>query len=97
MAVGDVVSSLSSIDTDAYLDIQPGAGMEWVIHNIYHESDIQLEFYDGSNGVAFESVTGAGIYAKFAFHMTNSIRIRVKNTSGEAKLIGYDGVVTKEA
>ena len=49
MAVGDVVSGQSSIAAAAYLDIQPGAGVEWVIHNIYHEYDIELSQYDGTN------------------------------------------------
>jgi hypothetical protein len=95
MAVGDVVSGLSSIAAGSYLDIQPGSGAEWVIHNIYHESDIQLEQYDGTNSCIFDTDTGAGVYARFAFHVNNTRRIRVKNTAASAKLIGYDGVVTK--
>jgi len=95
MAVGDVFSGLSSIAAAAYLDIQPAVGVEAVIHNIYHDSDIQLEFYDGTNSLIFDTDTGAGIYAKYAFHVTNTIRIRVKNTNAAAKLIGYDGMVTK--
>ncbi|NVM23927.1 MAG: hypothetical protein HWN68_19380 [Desulfobacterales bacterium] len=97
MAVGDVASGVSSIAQDAYLDIRPSAGIEWVIHNVYHEGDIQLEYYDGTNSIAFDTASGMGVYAKFAFHLTNSIRVRVKNTAGETKLIGYDGVVTKSA
>ena len=95
MAVGDIFSGLSSIAAAAYLDIQPAVGVEAVIHNIYHDSDIQLEFYDGTNSLIFDTDTGAGIYAKYAFHVTNTIRIRVKNTNAAAKLIGYDGMVTK--
>jgi hypothetical protein len=95
MAVGDVKSGISSIASGAYLDIRPPAGEEWVIHNIYHASDIQLELYDGTNSLVFDTDTGAGVYAKYAFHVTNSIRIRVKNTSASAQLIGYDGVQTK--
>jgi len=95
MAVGDVFSGLSSIAAAGYLDIQPVAGVEVVIHNIYHESDVQIEFYDGTNSLIFDTDTGAGIYAKYAFHVTNAIRIRVKNTNAAAKLIGYDGIVTK--
>ena len=95
MAVGDVFSGLASIAAAAYLDIQPAVGVEAVIHNIYHDSDIQLEFYDGTNSLIFDTDTGAGIYAKYAFHVTNAIRIRVKNTNAAAKLIGYDGIVTK--
>jgi hypothetical protein len=95
MAVGDVFSGISSIAAAGFLDIQPAAGVEVVIHNIYHESDIQLEFYDGTNSVIFDTDPSAGIYAKYAFHVTNAKRIRVKNTAAAAKLIGYDGVQTK--
>jgi len=89
------VSDIQSIAAGSYLDIQPGAGVEWVIHNIYHESDVQLEFYDGTNSLIFDTDAGAGVYAKYAFHVTNARRIRVKNTAASAKLIGYDGIVSK--
>jgi hypothetical protein len=95
MAVGDVKSAIQSVAANAYLDVQPPLGEEWVIHNVYHEGDIQLEFYDGTNSLVFDSDTGAGVYAKYAFHVTNSVRIRVKNTMATAKLIGYDGIQTK--
>lgn len=95
MAVGDVFSGLSSIAAAGYLDIQPSSGVEAVIHNIYHESDVQIEFYDGTNSLIFDTDTGAGVYAKYAFHVTNAKRIRVKNTASAAKLVGYDGVQTK--
>ena len=95
MAVGDVFSGLSSIAAAGYLDIQPVAGVEVVIHNIYHDGDIQLEFYDGTNSLIFDTDTSTGVYAKYAFHVTNTIRIRVKNTAAAAQLIGYCGVQTK--
>jgi hypothetical protein len=95
MAVGDVVSDLQSIAAGSYLDIQPGSGAEWVIHNIYHESKVELYFYDGSNSLLFEVDTAFGVFAWYEFHCTNSRRLRVKNTDSSAKLIGYDGVVTK--
>ena len=95
MAVGDVFSGLASIAAAAYLDIQPAAGVEVVIHNIYHDGDIQLEFYDGTNSLIFDTDAGTGIYAKYAFHVTNTRRIRVKNTAATAQLIGYDGIQSK--
>lgn len=95
MAVGDVKSEISSVNAGAYLNVQPPAGEEWVIHNIYHESDVELHFYDGTNSLVFDSDAGAGVYAKYAFHVTNSRYIRVKNTAASAKLIGYCGVQTK--
>jgi hypothetical protein len=95
MAVGDVVADIQSIAAAAYLDIQPSAGVEWVIHNIYHEHDIELSKYDGTNSLAFDTETGPGIHAKYAFHCNNMDRVRVKNTNVSARLIGYDGVQTK--
>jgi len=95
MAVGDVFSGLSSIAAAAYLDIQPAVGVEAVIHNIYHDGDIQLEFYDGTNSLIFDTDVSAGVYARFDFHVTNARRIRVKNTAAAAQLIGYCGVQTK--
>jgi hypothetical protein len=95
LAVGDVVNDLQSINAGSYLDIQPSAGVETVIHNIYHNGDITIEFYDGSNSCIFDTDTGSGVYARYAFHCTNTKRIRVKNTAATAKLIGYDGVQTK--
>lgn len=95
MAVGDVKSGLQSVNAGGYLDIQPASGEEWVIHNIYHEGDVELHFSDGTNSLAFDSDAGAGVYAKYAFHVTNGRYLRVKNTAASAKLIGYDGVQTK--
>jgi hypothetical protein len=94
MAVGDTFNGLSSVSSGSYLDIQPSGTVEAVIHNIYHSSDVQLEYFDGTNSVVFDSASGMGVYAKYSFHVTNAKRIRVKNTSGSAQLIGYDGIVT---
>lgn len=95
MVVGDVKSDLQSIAAGSFLAIQPPQGEEWVVHNVYHESDVELHFYDGTNSLAFDTDAGAGVYAKYAFHVTNSRYIRVKNTNTSAKLIGFDGVQTK--
>jgi hypothetical protein len=95
MAVGDVKSNLQSIPAGSFLAIQPPQGEEWIVHNIYHEHDVELHFYDGTNSLAFDSDSGAGVYAKYAFHVTNGRYIRVKNTNTSARLIGYDDVQTK--
>jgi len=93
---GDIVSDIDSIEAGAYMDIQPGADAEWKIHNVYHAGTISLEYYDGSNQLEFvSSRTGPGVYAYFAYGCTNTIRVRVKNEDGSAKLIGYDGIKTK--
>ena len=95
MAVGDVVSDLQSIAAGSYMDIRPGSGIEWVIHNIYHEDRVQLSFYDGTNEIIFDVDYGLGVWAWYEFHCNNTRRIRIKNMAASAKLIGYDGIITK--
>ena len=95
MAKGDVFSDLQSIGAGAYLDIRPTGTIEAAIHNIYYEDDVTFELYDGTNSLAFETATGAGALVYYAFHVKNSLWIRVKNDAAGAKLIGYDGIVTR--
>jgi len=96
MAVGDTVATMASVATNSYLSIQPSSGSEWVIHNIYHDCDITLEQYNGAATLVFDSASGPGVYAKYAFHVTNSVYLRVKNAyTATTGLIGYDGIVTK--
>lgn len=96
MAVGDVYNGLVSVAAGGYLDIRPPAGVEVVIHNIYHAYDVDLALTDGVNILTFDTDLGAGVYAKYAFHVTNSLWIRVINKdSANARLIGFDGIVTK--
>ena len=94
-AISDVFSDIQSVENNAYLDIRPTSGQEAVINNIYFEDNIEISFYDGTNEVSFDSVTGAGIYSRFGFDVNNTNRIRVKNVGGEAHPIGYSGRYTK--
>jgi hypothetical protein len=95
MAVGDIVSDLQTITTGAYLDIQPAAGVEWVINNIYHDADVTIEFYNGTNSLVFSTEPSAASVSFVNFRCNNTRRIRVKNTNAASKLIGYDGIITK--
>jgi len=96
MAVGDVKSAISNVAAGGALDIRPPAGEEWVIHNIYHEYDVDLAITDGTLELVFDTDTGRGVYAKYAFHVTNSVWIRVKNKdTASARKVAYDGVCTK--
>ncbi len=96
MAIGDVKSALVSVAAGGALDIRPPLGEEWVVHNIYHAYDVDLAFTDGTNVLTFDTDVGAGVYAKYAFHVTNALWIRVVNKdTANARLIGYDGIQTK--
>jgi len=94
-AVGDAVVANSSVSASSTLDIQPGSGVEWLVHNIQHEDDVEIQWYDGTNVIASQRFLGAG-KEPMGVRVTNSIRLRVKNlNTGSSKRIGYDGVVTK--
>jgi len=96
MAVGDVRSGLAAVAAGSYLDIRPPQNEEWVIHNIYHEYDVDIAVTDGTNELIFDTDLGAGAYVGFAFHVTYTQWIRVKNRdTANARKIAYDGVVTK--
>ena len=96
MAKGDVVASVSSVNAAATKTIQPGAGIEWVVHNIYNEAEVELKVVEGSNELLFASSGAKGSWSAYFFHLSNTHYIKVKNTNAGAKLIGYDGIVTKE-
>jgi len=97
-AVGDVFSDYSNdLANGGYLDAKPAASHEATVHNIYHESDVELYWTDGTNEFKIDADTSFGAYAYYAFHVTNSIYLRIKNVAGSAKDLGFDGVYTKVA
>lgn len=99
MAVGDVVSALTSVGAAGTLDIQPGAGVEWVIHNLYIDStavSIDILFFDGVNSLKWQAgQSGPVLLSNMQHHVTNARWLRLVNNDGSARLLGYDGVQTK--
>lgn len=96
MTRGDVVSDMSSKATMAYLTIQPAAGIEWVVHNIYHEAEVGIYIAKGTDYLLFGSAAAKGSWSAHFFHLTNTHYLLVQNTNVGTKLISYDGIVTKE-
>lgn len=97
MAAGDTKSDLQSLASGAFLTIQPTAGTEWLIQNIMSEAEIELDWYDGTNTIAFETSPAGqpGAYLNTTFRLTNALYMRVKNVNAGTKKIGYSGVQTK--
>lgn len=96
MAQGDVKKGLSSITTNAVLNIQPPAGEEWVIHNVYYnQGTVEFNITDGTNVLKFDTDTTPGGRFSAVFHVTNTQWLQIKNTATTSTLIGYDGVQTK--
>jgi hypothetical protein len=96
MAKGDAVGAGASVNAAGVLEIKPGAGVEWVIHNIYHEAEVNLYTVHGAVQFVFASSGGKGSWSAYFFHLTNTHYMKVENTNASAKRIGYDGIVSKE-
>jgi hypothetical protein len=98
MALGDAVTVVpTSVSAGASLTIRPSAGEEWIIHNIFSAA-YAIEVYktDGTNPILFESNSSGGLLG-YAFHLTNTVYMTVKNTDASARYISYDGIVSKVA
>ena len=96
MTVGDAVGDLSDLASGSTIAMKPAAGVEWIIHNIYHVAEVELYVTDGSIMLLFAESTAKGSWSGFYFHMTNTQYFRLKNTNAASKYVGYDGVVSKE-
>lgn len=95
MAVGDVQTAISSVANNAFLDIKPASGSEWVIHNILYGASMELYKTDGTNSIKVDSDTSAGGRIGVYLHCTNLVWYQIKNVSGGVVLLSYDGVQTK--
>ena len=95
MAVGDVVADCSAAVADAAsATIQPGVGVEWVIHNIDFEDLVEIYRTDGVSSILIHSSVADETEYPCARHLTNGDYLTVKNVSGGAIDICWDGVVT---
>jgi hypothetical protein len=106
MAVGDrVVVAPTSVANTATLDIQPSAGVEWIVSRIIIEVGVvsdgvaAIEVYQGTDS----SYTAVKLVDKFVaggsvgvrYDVTNGVPLRLKNVSGSTLFLGYSGGVTK--
>lgn len=96
MAAGDVAQfGATSVSNGSYLDFQPSAGVEVVIHNVGYAGAMELYFYDQTNEVKVDEDITAGSRLGLFLHCTNSKWYRIKNVSGSSALMFADGMTTK--
>lgn len=94
MALGSIIQGLSVVASGGFLNIQASSGQEWVIHNVYHSGAVHYQWYDGTTPLSFTSVSCGNAETNLQFHVTNSIYVRIQNTTTVSQFIGYDGVQT---
>ena len=95
MAKGDAIGNIASVAAAGYLNLQPGSGEEWTIHNITYAGAVEIYCYDGTNNLKCLADSTFGGFYGTVLHCTNTRYYRIKNVSAGAFLCGYDGVQTK--
>jgi hypothetical protein len=97
MAVGDVAQfGPTSTANGSFLDLQPSAGVEVVIHNLGYGNAMELWLHSGSADVMVGSDATAGGLLNCQLHCTNTVYYRIKNVSGgAASVLTADGITTK--
>jgi hypothetical protein len=97
MASGDAVNALASVAASGTLNIQPGAGNEWIVHNIFlpEGSTSGVEVYAVTGAVECLLKTVTDPLLTFNFHVTNTYFLKLKNLAGVNVVLGYDGIVVK--
>lgn len=96
MTVGDTVTDLQTIANGARLTIQPAAGVEWAITNLYYGGACAIHRTDGVIDLTYDTDTDAGARLSYLLNVTNAVWIELENTSGGNSVMGYDGIVTSE-
>jgi len=97
MAVADAVTAWATKASNATTDVQPGSGVEWLIHTLVAQSGKSMEVYltaDGSTFTLVDTLSGGSVHG-LTFRLTNTVWMRLKNVSGGDAYNGYQGVVTK--
>lgn len=99
MAIGDaVVVAPTPITAGSTATIMPGAGIEWIIHNIYIPTSVtSVELYatDGGANPILIDITYGGGWLNHFFHLTNAQYLALKNTGASTIYMKYDGIVSK--
>lgn len=94
MAQGSaVVDKTMGLAGGGTFDIQPAAGIEWVIHNIFFDGPCSLSWHDASGDLVFKTLTGNDVYP-CQFQVTNTLWVRITNTDSASHDYGYSGVQT---
>jgi hypothetical protein len=98
MAAGDAyIKAPASTNNGSFLDLQPSAGVEVVVHDIYVPTGSAYEVYysDATNNILYLSMPAGGGALNLQAHCTNSYYVRVKNVSGSAVYMAASGMTTK--
>lgn len=102
-AVGDQIDDLQvTVTNGTFVDtlavVTGTATQEAIVQNIFSTGQIQLEWFDGSAEIVFDTSVAAtaSAYLNMTFRVSNTTkrRVRIKNISGSTQQIGWSGVLS---
>jgi hypothetical protein len=101
-AVGDICSTIVTVEDGQYLTIRPTGTEQWVIHNLSWNGTIttapHVEWYEPTSSLVciFTTDSASGALLGCNFHVKNDHCLRIKNNNAANHIVcEYDGVVTR--
>jgi len=94
MGVGNAVQGVNATAGNATYTIQPGVGVEWIIHNLYWSGACNIITTNGTTSVTFASPGGGGSMQNIQIHLTNTQYLQITDTSASTNNMAYDGIQT---
>jgi hypothetical protein len=92
MAKGDLIIHIESVTTGGTMDIRSTTG-SWLIKNITWSAPVTVARMSTSLTGVFHTATEAGAFLNTNFHVSDSVYLRIANTSSAANICGYDGTI----
>ena len=94
MTVGQLIGTVTSLDSNSTLTVQPSIGTEWILHNIYTSNTIDLNVV-GSSTVSIETDLNESLVGGYFFHANFTHYYQIVNKTSDTIYVGYDGVQSK--
>jgi hypothetical protein len=99
--VGDTYIKFSAavVPIGSYMEVLPTAGVELIIHNVYHSDNIELMMVDGAaptHLLAFMEDAGKSVVTNMYFHVTEDQYLRIYNRGSTTQYLAVDGVISAE-
>lgn len=87
--------SAAAVAVNGYYNMQPSAGIDFIVHNVITSGAATLERYDSVNDIAIivAASTMAMAWMALQLHCSNTVYYRVKNTGGSSINVCADGVI----
>lgn len=96
MAVGGFIGNIESVTTGGTMDIRSTSGVTWLIQNITWGGPVTVARASTALTGTFLTDTEAGALLSTMFRVSESVFIRITNTSTAANVCGYDGIIWSE-